>query len=243
MSVIPEAVEYNIGHLPTSMLMSLVVWAILFALSLAAARRPRLVPGAVQNALEFGFEYLFSLADAAIGPAAPRYYPLCLGIFLFILASNLVGLVPGFVSSTSDLNTTAALAVIVFVYYNVEGIRAHGLRYFAHFFGPPLPWYMFPIRLMIFVIEVISSFARPFSLALRLFCNIFSKEILLGLLAFLLFNFLMGHGIMEKSLMVAPLLLRPFIILLGVVVGLIQALVFLILTVSYIGGAVQAHEQ
>jgi F-type H+-transporting ATPase subunit a len=145
-------------------------------------------------------------------------------------------------SPTSDLNVTTSLAVAIFIYYNVQGLRRHGIKYFAHFFGPPLPWYFFPLRLLLFLIEVISHLARPFSLALRLFCNIFSKEILLGLLALLAVKFFFGQGQIERGLTIVPLLLRPFIILLGLMIGFIQALIFTVLSIAYVAGAVRTEE-
>jgi F-type H+-transporting ATPase subunit a len=211
--------------------------------SLIAVRTFKLVPGRLQNGVEIGLEYVFNLADAVIGPTAYRYYPLFLGLFLFILVSNLLGLIPGLVSPASDLTLTAALAFVVFVYYNFQGFRVHGIGYLRHFTGPDLPLYLLPVRILIAVIELIGTFARPFSMALRLFCNIFSKEMLLGLLAFLLLNFLLGEGALSKGLAVAPLVLRPLILLLGLLVGFIQALVFLILAISYVGGAVVSEEE
>jgi F-type H+-transporting ATPase subunit a len=85
-------------------------------------------------------------------------------------------------------------------------------------------------------------FVKPFSLGLRLFCNIFSKELFLAILALLLLQFLHGPTAMDKIFTMAPLVLRPIIVLLGVVIGFIQALVFLVLTISYIAGARSAAE-
>jgi F-type H+-transporting ATPase subunit a len=99
MSVIPEAVAYHFGPIPVSLAMTFFVWAVLFVVSLIAVRTFKLVPGRLQNAVEIGFEYVFNLADSVIGPTAYRYYPLFLGLFLFILVSNLLGLIPGLVSS------------------------------------------------------------------------------------------------------------------------------------------------
>ncbi len=240
--MIPESVAYHIGSIPPIVLMTALVWIFIVVLSLGAAREIRSVPGGLQNVCEILLESVKTMADEAIGPEAPRFYPLLCGLFIFILVSNMVGLIPGLISPTSDLNTTIALSIIVFVYYNALGIRRHGWHYFLHFFGPPLPWFMAPLRLLIFLIEIISQVARPFSLALRLFCNIFSKEMLLGILAFLLVKFYAGPTFIERSLQAAPLLLRPAIELLGVLVGLVQALIFLLLTISYIAGAIQAEE-
>lgn len=241
-SIVPESIEYHIGTIAPALLMSWIVWALIGIPSFFICGGIKLIPGKLQCAGEALLGMIFTMADEFIGEDAPRYYPLFVGIFLFILTGNLIGLIPGFMSPTSNLNVTLSLALAVFVYYNVMGFRAHGIKYLAHFFGPPLPWYLFPVRILMFIIEVISHCARPFSLALRLFCNIFSKEILLGLLAMLEVNFFMSSNVIEKGLTLAPLILRPFIILLGVLISFIQALIFLVLSIAYVAGAVKSEE-
>lgn len=225
------------------MLMSAATWGVIGAVSVAASKKIVFIPKGVQNFVEFLLEMIYSLADKVIGEHASKYYPLFVGIFLYILFGNLIGLIPGFSSPTASLSTTAALAIVIFIYYNAVGIREKGvIAYFKHFMGPPLPAYLFPINLLIFVIEIIGHFARPLSLAVRLFGNIFAKEVLLGILALLIVVFMgLPEATLRYSLTAAPLLLRPLIILLGVLVSLIQAFVFLILSVIYVAGAVQ-HE-
>lgn len=243
MSLVPESVELR-GPVPTLLLMAWVTWGGIAVLSLLARRPLAIIPRGIQNLFEALCEMVFDVADAAIGAEARRYYPLFLGIFLFVFFGNLLGLVPGFSSPTSTLNTTAALAVVVFVYYNYQGVRQHGLAYLQHFMGPPLPWYLFPINALIFCIELIGHVARPLSLAIRLFGNIFAKEVLLGILAYLIIVFLgLPNPLMRYSLAMGPLLLRPAIILLGVLVSVIQAFVFLILSVIYVAGAVHVEHE
>ncbi|MBI3292085.1 MAG: F0F1 ATP synthase subunit A [Elusimicrobia bacterium] len=243
MSLVPEAIELH-GPIPPLLVMSWIAWGGIGVLSLLARWPLAIIPRGIQNLFEALCEVVFDLADAAIGPEARRYYPLLLGIFLFVFFGNLLGLVPGFASPTSALNTTAALAVVVFVYYNYQGVRQHGLGYLKHFMGPPLPWYLFPINALIFCIELIGHVARPLSLAIRLFGNIFAKEVLLGILAYLVLVFLgLPNPVMRYSLAAGPLLLRPAIILLGALVSLIQAFVFLILSIIYVAGAVHVEHE
>ncbi len=242
MSLVPESIEYHIRYIPTTLLMSFLSWLVIGIPSLFIAWAVKRTPAGLQNFFEICFESVFSLADESIGEEARHYYPLFIGIFLYIVVGNLIGLIPGLISPTSDFNTTVGLALVVFVYYNLQGFRKHGIGYLKHFMGPELPWFMFPVRILMFIIEIIGNLARPFSLALRLFCNIFSKEMLLGLLALLTAQFFLGATPIEKMLTVAPLLLRPFIILLGLMLGLIQALIFLILSIAYVAGAVQSEE-
>jgi len=243
MSIVPESIEYNILNIPPVLLMSWLAWSILIFISVTVRFTLKVIPEKLQSLLELCFEWVFNLADDFIGPEAPRFYPLFIGLFLFILTGNLLGLVPGLISPTSKLNVTISLSLSVFIYYNFQGFRKYGIKYLAHFFGPALPWYLTPVRGLIFMIEIISHFARPFSLALRLFCNIFSKEILLGLLALLMVKFFMGHDIVEKCLSIAPFLLRPIIIILGLIIGFIQALIFMVLSIAYVAGAVKTEEE
>ena len=133
--------------------------------------------------------------------------------------ANLIGLIPGFMSPTSSLNTTLALTIIVWVSHHYIGIRANGLGYYKHFMGPM--WWLVPLMLPI---ELISNFARLLSLSIRLFGNIMAKETLLGILFMLAGAFF------------APL---PIMIL-GVLVSLVQAMVFVLLAVVYFGQA-QEH--
>ena len=244
MSVIPESIAYNFGALPTSMVMSLLVWALIIIPSCFVRCVYKRVPGKLQTLFEMFFEWIFNMADEFMGEEAPRYYLLFCGLFIYVLVANLVGLVPGLVSPTADLSVTVSLAVLVFVYYNFLGFQRHGLKYIAHFFGPPMPWYFFPLRGLFFVIEIIGNFAKPFSLAMRLFCNILSKEILLAILAFLIVYFISGSDITQKTLLIAPLILRPFILILGFMLSFVQALIFMVLSMTYIAGAVgqEAHE-
>lgn len=238
MSAIPEAVEY---HLPVdiSLVMSWLAILIILVVSWLGARRLERVPKGFQNLMEWLLGLLYQYADDMVGPTAPRYYPLFGMLFFFILVSNLMGLVPGLISSTSQLTTTVALALIVFFSTHFFGIKERGLvKYVKHWFGPVPGW----LKPFMFLIEIISELARPLSLAFRLFGNILAKEILLGVLALLVFIFLPSGNLIQEGLSVVPLVLRPLIILLGLLVSIIQAFVFMILAMIYIGGAVQAHE-
>ena len=145
---------------------------------------------------------------------------------------------PGLSSPTANLNTTVALALIVFFSIHVFGIKQHGLfGYFAKF-SAGVPWWLKPLMT---IIELISEIARPLSLSFRLFGNIMAKEILLGILAFLTITFLRNGGVINTSLTIVPILLRPMIILLGLLVGFLQAYIFMMLAMFYIGGAIRSE--
>ncbi len=180
-------------------------------------------PGGVQQSLEVLFEGILGFMKDIIGPGYQRFFPIIGTLFLFILAGNLIGLVPGFMSPTSDINVTAGCGIIVFLYYNFHGFRAHGfVKYMAHFAGPSLA-----IAPLLFVIEIISHFARPFSLSVRLYGNIYAEELIIGVLNSI-FPFLITLPVMALALFAST----------------IQAFIFIVLTMVYVGGAVEhSHEE
>lgn len=238
-----ESIRWHFGQCPTSLVFSWVVWAGIIVVSLIVAKRAKLIPGGIQAVFEMFFEFIRGLADDLIGPRAPQFYPLFFGLFFFIFAGNLMGFVPGLMSPTADPNLTFGLALLVFVYFIFIGFRYHGIGYLRQFKGPKLPWFMFPVSVLISVTEIISFFIRPLSLGLRLFCNIFSKELFLGILAWLMLHFFASPVITDK-LFFSPIMLfmRPAIMLLGLIIAFLQALVFMVLSMSYIAGAVRMEE-
>jgi F-type H+-transporting ATPase subunit a len=156
-----------------------------------------------------------------IGEEGRWLLPLAATIFMFIFASNLIGLVPGMFPPTASLNTTAACALVVVIFTHVIGIKYHGAKYYKHFMGPV--WWMVPL---IMPIEIIGHLARILSLSFRLFGNMMGHELVLGILFFLAGAFL------------APL---P-IMALGIFVAFVQAFVFFLLSIIYFSGAMEhAH--
>jgi len=242
MESVPESVLIHIGNIPESLLFAWAVWLFIAVLSILVAKKASLVPSKIQAAYEMILQYVTGLADELIGPEAVKFYPLFIGLFIFILISNIIGLVPGLKSPTGNLNLAFALAIMVFVYYIVLGFKYNGLHYLKQFLGPKLPWYLFPISLLLIITEVISFFTRPLSLGLRLFCNIFSKELFLTVLASLMLTFFFSHELKDNIFTIMPLVLRPLILILGLIIACIQALVFMVLSMSYIAGAVKMEE-
>jgi len=239
MPEIGEAVRYRVG-IPTPLLMSWVTVLVIFAVSWLAVHRLQEKPGRLQGLFETCFQFIFDLVDSSIGPDGKSFYPLFLGMFLYILVGNLLGLVPGLMSPTANLNTTIALALVTFFSTHFFGMRKQGFfRYVGHFVaGVPL-W----LKPLMFVIEMIGELARPLSLSFRLFGNIMAKELLLGILAFLVVFLYSAGGVVDTVMTVVPLLLRPLIILLGLLVGFIQAFIFTLLSIVYVGGAVRGHAE
>lgn len=166
-----------------------------------------------KNFFEIVAESLYKLTESVIGHHdTPVYYPVIGALFVFIFASNLAGLIPGLTPPTDNLNTTLALGLFVFVYYNYAGFKTHGIGYLKQFLGPVL--WLAPLML---IIELASHLFRPLSLALRLRGNILGDHIVLGVFSGLV-----------------PYLLPVIFYGLGVFVAFMQAFVFCLMTMVYI---------
>lgn len=177
-----------------------------------------------QMTLEAVFIYVKeNMIAPIIGENGSRHFPVVVTFGILILVSNLMGHFPLFMSPTASVNVTYALGVSSFVYYNYVGIAENGLLgHIKHFAGPKLPMLMLPITGLIFIIEIISSSIRPFTLGVRLFANMFSDEKV----------FIEITNIFPPVTQIGfPLLLTG----LGVFVALVQAFVFTLLSMIYIG--------
>jgi F-type H+-transporting ATPase subunit a len=180
-----------------------------------------MVPRKGQNVIEVVIQSLENFMVEITGPEGKTFFPYIATLFFYILISNLIGLIPGFVSPTANVNTTLSMALCTFVLTHAIGIKHHGTKYIKHFLGP-----MPILAPLMFVIEVIGHLARVMSLTMRLFGNIFGKEKLLGIL----------FGL--AGLYLAPL---P-VLFLGILVSFIQAVVFMLLSIMYFAGAMEeAH--
>ncbi len=154
----------------------------------------------LRTLVEMIFDFVYDLAKDIIGEKNFRnYLPLLTGLFLFIFICNLSGLVPGFPPATENFSTNLALAGCVFVLYNYEGVKEHGKNYIHQFIGPI--WWMIPLMV---IIEVVAHLARPVSLGLRLYGNIFGDHLVLsvftGLTYFIVPAFLLFFGLLVASL-------------------------------------------
>ena len=189
----------------------------------------RIVPEAklsIRTFFELIVEGVLGMMRDIIGPTADRFLPLIGTLAVFIFLSNCMALIPGMQPPTANLNTTLALAIPVFLATHVYGVKEHGIAYFKHFLGPIIKWYALPLMAIMVVIEIISHLARPLSLSLRLLGNIFGDHTV--------FAVFMG-------LVSIPLIYPIPIVVLGLIVCIVQTLVFCLLSMVYIGLAV-AHE-
>lgn len=229
-------------NLTNSLLLSWIASAILIISAVWGSRKIKIIPSGVQNFFESIVELLFNLINSVLEDekATKKYFPLLATIFIFVMTNNWLGLLPGvgpigiyeqkhgetilvplFRGGNADLNTTLALAIVAVIAVQVFGVAAIGAfkyaKKFINFNGP--------INFFVGSLELISEFSKMVSFSFRLFGNIFAGEVLLMVVGYL-------------APYVAPL---PFFIL-ELFVGMIQALVFMMLTLVFIKGAAQeAH--
>ena len=180
----------------------------------------KMVPTGLQNFMEVLIGGLEEFTVGVVGEKGRTIFPLLGAIFLYIFTSNLLGLVPGCDAPTANINTNAAMALFVFLYYNYVGLRRWGPGYIKHFMGP-----MLPLAPLMLPIELVSHISRPLSLTLRLFGNIRGEEIVL----LLFFS-------------MAPVAATLPTYFLFFIAKSLQAFIFFMLTMIYLQGAMEhAH--
>jgi F-type H+-transporting ATPase subunit a len=216
-------------HMPPHVANALLVMALVTLLAVLGniqlrRKKDAIIPDdrlTFRNILELIVESVLKLLEANMGKRGRDFIFIIGGLVVFILFSNLSGLVPGFDPPTGNLNTTAACALTVFVLTHYYGLREHGLRYVKHFTGPF--WWLAPLMLPI---EMIGHLARPLSLSLRLFGNIMGD-----------------HTVILIFFSLMPLLVPVVVMFLGMFVAVVQTLVFVLLSMAYFSGAIGHMEE
>jgi F-type H+-transporting ATPase subunit a len=212
-----------------SIIMSWIVMAVVIIPLTIIARRLKEIPTGVQNVVEFAIESLSSFAVGIGGPGAKKFITFFLACFLFIVVSNWSGLIPGvgrvheFRAPTSDVNVTVGLALVAFVYFHYQGMRALGIGgYFGKFFTLKGG----PVGLFVGVIEFFLEFVKPLTLAMRLFGNIYGGELALAVVTTITIAYI-------------PLALYG----LELFVGLMQAIIFSVLVLVFTMLAMEGHHE
>lgn len=237
---IPSTLHHIVGSI--TVLLILTTLALLGYRGLKKRENPIFPPSrfSLVGIWDVVVEKLGNLVISVTGPAGKPYIPLIGTIFIYILTSNLLGLIPGSITSTTFINTNYACAITIFVYYNYLGIKEHGWGYLKHFTGPFLV-----LAPLFIVIELIGHVVRPLALSLRLFGNMTGDHIVLGVFSDIGTNIFHAaqsvHPILGYISAVVPtLILIPFFAL-GLFISFIQAFVFTLLSTVYIAFAI-SHE-
>ncbi|MBN4077449.1 F0F1 ATP synthase subunit A [Sulfobacillus acidophilus] len=228
--ILPEVGVFNTIH---HMVAGLIVVAILCIMAIMAKMRLKnleavIIPSpkfSLLNFFELIMQVLMNLMKDIIGADYKRHVPLVGTLALFILMSNLLGLVPGFVPPTDNLNTTLACGLVVFFYFNAQGIRVHGLGHITHLANPLGEWWGWFLSPLLFPVELIGLLVRPFSLGIRLAGNMIGD-----------------HKVLLAFAGILPFLVPLPFFFLGLLVSVIQTIVFCLLTCVYISLHTQEAE-
>lgn len=229
-------IPINLGGLDISInkavIMMWVVVGLISILMVAAGSARRLVPGKLQSLAEMLVDFIRGIILDTMGKDGMRFFPLIATLFLFILFCNLLGLIPGSYTVTSQIIVTAVFAITVYTLSLLMGLLIHGIKFIPGILIPPgTPWWLIPLMIPI---EFVSQVARPVSLAVRLFANMTAGHTILGVL----FGLAISGGLLIGWL--------PFaftIAMNGLEVGIafIQAYIFTVLTCVYLGDAFHLH--
>lgn len=194
-------------------------------------RKAALVPGRWQSMVEMSYEFIANMLRENVGSEGRRYFPFIFTLFMFVLFGNLLGMIPYSFTFTSHLAVTFVLAAVVFVAVTVIGFIHHGLHYFRMLFphGAPL-W----TAVILVPIELVSYLSRPISLSVRLFANMTVGHVMLKVLA----GFVVGLGLLGGWL---PLAALVGITALELLIAVLQAYIFTILSCIYLNDAIHMH--
>ncbi len=207
-------------HLADHVVMATFIFLVSVLVFVVLSGKPEMIPSPVQSFYEGILKALGGMLEDNMGRAGRKFLPFVTSLAVFIFLSNAFGLVPGFTSATGNINTTLGCALAVFLYYNFHGFKEHGWAYLKHFTGP-----MPALAPLMVPIEIISHLARPFSLSVRLFANMFAD-----------------HMVLAVFLGLVPFIVPMPVLGLGLFVCFIQTLIFVVLTIIYLAGSVEhAH--
>lgn len=232
---INRLIPFDLGGLDVSYTNSalFMTFAVLgtFALFWAGTRHRTMVPSRWQSVAELAYEFVGGMVKDNVGIEGMRYFPFIFTLFMFILFGNVMGLLPYSFTFTSHIIVNASLALFIFVSVTVIGFARHGLHYFSLFCPPGTP---LPVAFILVPIEIMSYFIRPVSLSLRLFANMLAGHVLLKVLA----GFIISLGVVFG---IVPFAAVFGVTLLEMMVAVIQAYVFALLSCIYLNDAVHLH--
>ena len=234
----------SLGHAGASVdftnanLMMLLASVLVIALFTIGMRPRALVPGRLQASAELGYEFVANLCDDMIGEGWQAFFPFVFTLFFFILFGNLVGLWPLFFAYTSHIAITGALALMVFALTIIVGLIKHRLRFFTYFVPAGAPKFIVPLLVPI---EVLTFLSRPISLSIRLFANIVAGHVLWEVFAGFMLIFAAALGAIGIAAAVLPLAVNVVLVGFELLIALLQAYVFAVLTCLYLHDALHLH--
>ncbi len=233
-----EAGGFDLSFTNSSLWMLLSLAAISVFLFVGTAK-PQLVPGRWQAAVEYIYDFVRKMLDENVGPEGRRYTPLIFALFIFVLACNLLGMIPwvGAFTPTSHISVTLGLALLVFVVVCIVGFARHGLHFFSLFWPKDAN---IVLGAFVFIIEFLSFLSRPFTLAIRLFANMTAGHVLLKVFGTFVVT-LGSFGALPYVFGLLPLGVNIALTALEVLIAVVQAYVFALLASLYLNDAVNLH--
>ena len=224
-----ELFETNISFTNSSLFMSLAIISVILLL-LVSIKNQSLIPSRLQSISEIFYEFIANMISDNIGEKGHKFFPLIFTLFAFILFGNMLGMLPYGFTFTSHIIVTFVLAIFIFLFVTLLGIFIHGFKFFGLFVPKGVPMLMLPLMVPI---EIISYLSRPISLSVRLFANMMAGHTMLKIFA----GFVFSLGIFG----VAPLIIDVALTALEVLIAILQAYVFTILTCIYLNEAINLH--
>jgi F-type H+-transporting ATPase subunit a len=224
-----EVMGINISFTNSSLFMFVAIAGIMI-FQLAGTRQAALVPGRFQSMVELSYEFIADMLKENVGRDGMQYFPLIFSVFMFILLSNLLGMLPYAFTVTSQIVVTFSLAMMIFITVTVIGFVKNGRKFFRTFFPEGAPLAVAPILIPI---EIISYFMRPLTLSIRLFANMLAGHVILKVFA--------GFAITMGIFGVAPLAINIAVTGFEFFVAAIQAYIFTILSCLYLHDALHMH--
>ena len=229
-SLVPfELGGVDLSYTTSSLWMTITVVGVTVLLTLSM-RGGRLVPGRWQSMAEMSYEFIANMIRENVGAEGRKYFPFIFTLFMFILVGNLVGMVPFAYTFTSQIIVTFAMAATIFIGVTVIGLVRHGVHFFSLFVPSGTPLILAPLLIPI---EVISYFVRPISLSVRLFANMMAGHTMMKVFG--------GFTVLLGVLGVAPIVLLVALTGFEIMVAVLQAYVFTVLTCLYLNDAIHLH--
>ena len=224
-----EIFETNISYTNSSLFMSLAIIFITLLL-LLSIKNKSLIPSRFQSISEIFYEFIANMVSDNIGDKGRKFFPLIFTLFTFLLFGNMLGMLPYSFTFTSHIIVTFVLAMFIFLLVTLLGIFIHGFKFIGLFVPKGVPMIMLPLMIPI---EIISYLSRPISLSVRLFANMMAGHTMLKIFA----GFVFSLGIFG----VAPLIVDVALTALEVLIAILQAYVFTILTCIYLNESINLH--
>ena len=219
----------DLSYTNSALWMTITIVAVTAFLTLSM-RGGRLVPGRWQSMAEMSYEFIANMVRENVGAEGRQYFPFIFTLFMFILFGNLLGMIPFAYTFTSQIIVTFAMAITIFVGVTLIGLIRHGLHFFTLFFPSGTPVALAPLLVPI---EIISYFVRPVSLSVRLFANMMAGHTMMKVFG--------GFAVVMGVFGVAPVILLVALTGFEILVAVLQAYVFTVLTCMYLNDAIHLH--